>query len=182
MHKKYRQYKNKYRYGFGKQFNNFLQNVQVQWLPPFSKTWEYPIIHCMYTVVKMLNKIDNPSKHHLGGVYTKWWSISDELKTFGTFTTVATKTWKWHQTLLVMACHVRASKCLHQENDSPEIIKTKLKLGEDDLIIKEWKTSTGRCMTQARCYVLFATLRFFSRCRQSSGSASKLAFFDAFPL
>lgn len=30
MHKKYRQYKNKYRYGFGKQFNNFLQNVQVQ--------------------------------------------------------------------------------------------------------------------------------------------------------
>lgn len=37
-------------------------------------------------------------------------------------------------------------------------------------------------MTQAGCYVLFISFLFFNRSRQSSGSASKLAFFDAFPL
>lgn len=48
-----------------KQFNNFLQNVQLQLCSlPFQKnqTWLIPLFIFMYTVVKMFNKIDNPSK------------------------------------------------------------------------------------------------------------------------
>lgn len=51
-----------------KQFNNFLQNVQVQLCSlPFQKkkkkkTWLIQLLIFMYTVVKMFNKIDNPSK------------------------------------------------------------------------------------------------------------------------
>merc|ERR1719268_727897 len=37
-------------------------------------------------------------------------------------------------------------------------------------------------MSQAGCYVLFISFLFFSHSRQLSGSASKLAFFDAFPV
>lgn len=44
------------------------------------------------------------------------------------------------------------------------------------------KEMVGMCMTQAGSYVLFVNFRFFIRVRQSSGSASKLAFFEAFPL
>lgn len=37
-------------------------------------------------------------------------------------------------------------------------------------------------MTQVGCYVFFVVFRFFSRSLQLSGSVSKLAFFEAFPL
>lgn len=50
-----------------KQFNNFLQNVQVQLCSlPFQKkqkkTSLIQLLFFMYTVVKMFNKIENPSK------------------------------------------------------------------------------------------------------------------------
>lgn len=39
-------------------------------VPTPSKNMAYPIIHYMYTVVKMLNKIDNPSKQTVVVIYT----------------------------------------------------------------------------------------------------------------
>lgn len=40
----------------------FYKMYKLIYVPSSSKNMAYPIIHCMYTAVKMLNKIDNPSK------------------------------------------------------------------------------------------------------------------------
>lgn len=69
-------------------------------IPSPPKNMAYPIIHFMYTFVKMLIKIDNPSEQTVVVVYME--SIQDDdvflrnSKTFGTFTFVATKTGKGH--------------------------------------------------------------------------------------
>lgn len=75
----------------------------------------------MYTVVKMLNKIDNPSKQvvvviYVGSIQNGGEVFTDELKTFGTFTVVATKTRKGHSNpSSEWPAMLRASKCLHHE-------------------------------------------------------------------
>lgn len=75
------------------------------------------------------------------------------------------------------------------DKDSPWIIKQNFswRSGNGWNICKKKKkikkiSCLGGIVKQAGCYVELVTFRFFNRCRQSSGSASKLAFFEAFPL
>lgn len=44
-------------------------------VPSPSKNMAYPIIHHMYTGIKMLNKIDNPSKQTVVVIYV--WSVQN---------------------------------------------------------------------------------------------------------
>lgn len=111
--------------------------------------------------------------------------------TFGTFTILATKTGQkrtfnpsgeWPAMWGPLHMCIMSMK---NGRKSPQTTEQNLKKGEDDLMIVTGvdlkKCGVGINMTRARCYVLFS-FRFFSRSRQSSGRASKLAFFDAFPL
>lgn len=146
----------------------YLQNVQCL-TSLLQKQVLNPFFFCIHSIVKMVSKTDGPSQQSVGqclwGAYKNVGELTNVRHLAHLQTTKATK---WHSNSL----HKKTKTFLKKKSPkSPPIwpvfgvkfLKNARKLG-----------------AQARNHVFI--FRRFTRSRQSSGRASKLAFFEAFPL
>lgn len=145
-------------------------------LRPFSKNKSWTRFFCMYTIVKMVRKTDGPSQRSVGqclrGPYK---NVGESANVRHLAHLQTTKATKWHSNSL----HKKQKHCKKKKKkkENPQ----KVHWSDPSL---EWslpkKRNASKLRAHARNHVFI--FRRFIRSRQSSGSASKLAFFEAFPL